>query len=100
MAFTLFLAPACGRHSPTDNASITSLAWKLGPGHALHRRAQAGLTHVTDILGSLRFAELIVEASFPPGVVNVVTDEIEMSPLSRTRRRSADQLTALDEIPQ
>jgi aldehyde dehydrogenase (NAD+) len=54
------------------NAPIRSVVWKLGPVLAtgctvvLKPAEQASLS-------SLRFAELVLDAGFPPGVVNVVT---------------------------
>jgi aldehyde dehydrogenase (NAD+) len=54
------------------NAPITSVAWKLGP--VLATGCTAVLKPAEQAsLSSLRFAELVLEAGFPPGVVNVVT---------------------------
>ena len=51
---------------------VNSLAWKLGPALA------AGCTVVMKVaeqtpLSALHVAKLIVEAGFPPGVVNILT---------------------------
>jgi len=54
------------------NAPVTSIVWKLGPVLAtgctvvLKPAEQASLS-------SIRFAELCLEAGFPPGVINLVT---------------------------
>jgi aldehyde dehydrogenase (NAD+) len=54
------------------NAPITSVIWKLGP--ILATGCTAILKPAEQAsLSSLRFAELCLEAGFPPGVVNVVT---------------------------
>jgi aldehyde dehydrogenase (NAD+) len=54
------------------NAPITSVIWKIGP--VLATGCTVVLKPAEEAsLSSLRFAELILEAGFPPGVVNVVT---------------------------
>jgi aldehyde dehydrogenase (NAD+) len=54
------------------NAPITSVVWKLGP--VLATGCTAVLKPAEQAsLSSLRLAELILDAGFPPGVVNVVT---------------------------
>ena len=54
------------------NAPIRSVMWKLGP--VLATGCTAVLKPAEQAsLSSLRFAELVLDAGFPPGVVNVVT---------------------------
>lgn len=54
------------------NFPIMILAWKLGPALATGNCVIVKPSEVTP-LATLKFCELIAEAGFPPGVVNVVT---------------------------
>ncbi|GJE86988.1 aldehyde dehydrogenase [Phanerochaete sordida] len=54
------------------NFPIMILAWKLGPALATGNCVIVKPSEVTP-LATLKFAELIQEAGFPPGVVNIVT---------------------------
>lgn len=53
------------------NFPLLNAAWKLGPALATGNAIVLKPSELTP-LTSLRFAELVVEAGFPPGVVNIV----------------------------
>lgn len=60
------------------NSPLLMLAWKIGP--ALAARNTVVLKPAIDTSASaLLFANLIVEVGFPPGVVNIVTGDIEVA---------------------
>ncbi|KAF7368642.1 Aldehyde dehydrogenase [Mycena venus] len=54
------------------NSPILMMSWKVGPALATGNCIVLKPSEMTP-LTALKFAELIVEAGFPPGVVNVVT---------------------------
>ncbi|KAG5720688.1 Aldehyde dehydrogenase [Termitomyces sp. T112] len=53
------------------NAPLLMLAWKFGPALATGNTIVLKPSEITP-LTALRFADLIIEAGFPPGVVNIV----------------------------
>lgn len=60
----------CGQIIPW-NFPLLMLAWKLGPALATGCTVVLKPAEQTP-LGALKFGELIVEAGFPPGVVNII----------------------------
>ncbi|KAG6876990.1 hypothetical protein C0992_011138 [Termitomyces sp. T32_za158] len=54
------------------NGPLLMLAWKFGPALATGNTIVLKPSEITP-LTALRFADLLIEAGFPPGVVNIVT---------------------------
>lgn len=60
------------------NSPLLMLAWKVAPALATRNTVVVKPALQTSV-SALAFAELVVEAGFPPGVVNIVTGDLEVA---------------------
>jgi len=87
------------RHEPVGvigqiipwNFPLLMLCWKLGPALATGNTVVVKVAEQTP-LSALKFAELIVEAGFPPGVVNILPGFGETAGAALARHMDVDKV--------